>query len=94
MIIIITCVHTTCSAYLPHPVLPLQELCEVTLSEFFDLVRTTMYDASGGPRLDMLAPMLHDICQGMVYLHSRNIVHGGRGGGGAWSSATSCMVVG
>ena len=25
-----------------------------------------------------LAPILMDICRGMTYLHSRNIVHGGR----------------
>ena len=51
------------------------------------MMRNIMYDSSGLPQLYVIAPMLHDICAGMVYLHSRNIVHGGRrkgvrGGGG------------
>ena len=37
-----------------------------------------MYDVSGAPRLSCLAPILLDICKGMLYLHSRGVVHGGR----------------
>ena len=40
--------------------------------------RDFIYDYSGAPSLPVLAPMLMDICKGMCYLHSRNIVHGGR----------------
>ena len=40
-----------------------------------------MYDKAGAPLIECLAPLLSDICAGMLYLHSRNIVHGGRHGG-------------
>ena len=39
-----------------------------------------MYDQAGAPVISCMAPMLLDVCAGMLYLHSRNIVHGGRHG--------------
>ena len=57
-----------------------------------DKVNGVMYDEKSMPHLDILAPILLDICQGMVYLHSRNIVHGGTGGGGAAAVLWFCEI--
>ena len=55
-----------------------QELCEGTLYHFLDLIRPLVLNpVTRAPRLEYIASMLHDVCQGMLYLHSRNIVHGG-----------------
>ena len=37
-----------------------------------------MYDQAGAPVMWFMAPMLTDVCAGILYLHSHNIVHGGR----------------
>ena len=56
----------------------MQELCEGDLYAFLDTVRLVLYDQAGGaPHIECMAPLLTDICAGMLYLHSRNIVHGG-----------------
>ena len=56
----------------------LQELCEADLITFLAKVKAVMYHpVTGAPKLATLAPILSDICAGMLYLHSRNIVHGG-----------------
>ena len=57
---------------------PLQELCELNLAEYLPKVAAVMYDSSAAPRIPSLAPLLTDICKGTLYLHSRNLVHGGR----------------
>ena len=56
---------------------PLQELCESRLDDFTRVMRG-LYDEAGAPQLDLMAPILTDVANGMAYLHSRNIVHGGR----------------
>ena len=45
----------------------------------FENFRHVLYEgASAAPRLDRMAPILLDICNGMLYLHSRGVVHGGK----------------
>ena len=56
----------------------LQELCEGNLGSYLHVVNPIMYDSLGQVSLPALAPLLMDICKGMLYLHARNIVHGGR----------------
>ena len=58
----------------------MQDLCEGSLGSFLDEARPIMYDSSGAVNMSSLAPLLVDICRGMLYLHSINIVHGGRVG--------------
>ena len=76
-----------CVAHLPLPatacrclLLPVQELCEGDLTAFLDKVRPIMYRPDGSVLLECAAPLLLDVCTGMLYLHSRNIVHGGEWG--------------
>ena len=45
--------------------------------DFFELACDIAYSANGDVDLEVLAPMLSDVCTGMQYLHARNIVHGG-----------------
>ena len=47
-----------------------------------------MYDQAGAPVMWCLAPMLTDISAGILYLHSHNIVHGGRH---AWQARTQVL---
>ena len=53
-------------------------MCESNLGDFLEEAKSFMYGSSGDIILPTLAPLLMDICRGMTYLHSRNIVHGGR----------------
>ena len=71
----------------------LQELCDANLAIYLTEVKALMYDSSGRGIMSSVAPVLMDICEGMLYLHARHIVHGGEncvhvvcvwgGGGGA-----------
>ena len=55
-----------------------QELCEGDLNSYLDKVKHVMYDVEGNPWIACLAPLIMDICRGMLYLHTCNVVHGGR----------------
>ena len=55
-----------------------QELCEGDLNTYLKKVKDIIYDKAGNPWLLGLAPLLMDVCRGMLYLHTCNIVHGGR----------------
>ena len=41
-------------------------------------IRDLVYGGPTPPDLGILAPILLDVCEGMAYLHERNILHGGR----------------
>ena len=56
-------------------------MCEGDLTAFLDKVRPVMYQPGGAALFQCMAPLLMDVCNGMVYLHSRNIVHGGEWSG-------------
>ena len=58
----------------------LQELCNSNLDDFLIAVKAVMYDKQGVAIMQALAPLLINVCEGMLYLHSRNIVHGGEEG--------------
>ena len=70
----------TChSPHVTAPAYRLQELCEGNLEHFLSGAPQVLYAVeTGAVMMSALAPLLLDICKGMLYLHSRNIVHGGR----------------
>ena len=55
----------------------MQELCQGSLFALLAKAKPIMYDQGGALRLQTVASLLRDICEGMVYLHARGIVHGG-----------------
>ena len=67
----------------------MQELCQGSLFAFLTKAKPIIYDQGGALRLETVASLLRDICEGMVYLHARGIVHGG-----GWGSSRSTGWVG
>ena len=67
----------------------LQELCDANLAVYLAEVKALMYDSSGRGIMSSLAPVLMDICDGMLYLHARHIVHGGRDCARRWELCTA-----